>query len=177
MRKIISALLLVASPALAVDGISGVSVSQLGACSGSNIGELKAVNNSDGAVTGACVAGEGETALSTCQCNGAQWMVAGISDLELAEVALATDLEDYAPLAGAEFVGAVSVAVGEGDPEVDVADGVVTVSGALLYVDQPTAPTAADDECVAGTVVITSGFLYFCAATDTWVRAALATWP
>ena len=37
-------------------------------------------------------------------------------------------------------------------------------------------PVTATDPGVAGEVRYESGFLYVCVATDTWVRATLATW-
>lgn len=38
------------------------------------------------------------------------------------------------------------------------------------------APVAANSTGVAGTVTWASGFVYVCVATDTWQRAAIATW-
>jgi len=37
-------------------------------------------------------------------------------------------------------------------------------------------PASAAATCAAGTVVWDSGFVYVCVATDTWKRAAIATW-
>ena len=39
-----------------------------------------------------------------------------------------------------------------------------------------TAPTTATDTCTAGTWAYDASYYYVCVATDTWVRAALATW-
>jgi hypothetical protein len=39
-----------------------------------------------------------------------------------------------------------------------------------------TAPTTATDTCTAGQMAYASGFLYVCIATNTWQRAAMATW-
>ena len=39
-----------------------------------------------------------------------------------------------------------------------------------------TAPSGATDPGAAGQIAYDSGFLYVCTATDTWVRAELATW-
>lgn len=39
-----------------------------------------------------------------------------------------------------------------------------------------TAPSSATDTGTLGEIRITSGFVYYCYATNTWVRAALATW-
>lgn len=49
---------------------------------------------------------------------------------------------------------------------------------AVPPVSLPTAtpPATADATGVAGQVVVASDFVYFCVATDTWVRAAVATW-
>lgn len=38
------------------------------------------------------------------------------------------------------------------------------------------APVTATDACTAGRVAHDAGYIYLCVATDTWVRAALATW-
>jgi hypothetical protein len=39
-----------------------------------------------------------------------------------------------------------------------------------------TAPTSATDTGILGEIRVTSGFVYVCTATNTWVRTALATW-
>lgn len=126
------------------------------------------------------------------------------------------DLSAYAPLAGADFTGPVSMTspdVGSGfefgngaidfytdgtvtfagatvvhgtlnvDPnalgnkELQVATNVVTVLGDLRVSSQLTsAPTNANDPCVVGTTLDTSAYHYYCYATNTWVRVAMATW-
>jgi len=40
-----------------------------------------------------------------------------------------------------------------------------------------TAPSSAADTGTLGEIRIDSGYIYVCTATNTWVRAALATWP
>jgi len=40
-----------------------------------------------------------------------------------------------------------------------------------------TAPASATDTGIAGEIRITPDYIYVCPATNTWVRAALATWP
>jgi len=40
-----------------------------------------------------------------------------------------------------------------------------------------TAPSSAADTGTAGEIRIAADYIYVCVATDTWVRAALATWP
>ncbi len=40
-----------------------------------------------------------------------------------------------------------------------------------------TPPTNANDTCTTGDTIDTATFHYYCAATDTWVRVAMATWP
>ena len=37
-------------------------------------------------------------------------------------------------------------------------------------------PTNANDPCTAGDTIDTATYHYYCAATDTWVRVAMATW-
>ena len=39
------------------------------------------------------------------------------------------------------------------------------------------ATAAANAACTAGEIRWTATYVYLCSATDTWVRAALATWP
>jgi len=39
-----------------------------------------------------------------------------------------------------------------------------------------TAPATAADACTAGTWAYDTGYIYICTATDTWLRAAIATW-
>lgn len=47
----------------------------------------------------------------------------------------------------------------------------------LPYTASPvTAPTFSNDPGTAGQWAYDSGFIYVCVATDTWVRAALASW-
>jgi hypothetical protein len=60
------------------DSIRGVSVSQLGSCSGANVGEFKAVNNLDGASSGVCTSSGGSSGFGSCQCNGSSWIVASM---------------------------------------------------------------------------------------------------
>lgn len=50
-----------------------------------------------------------------------------------------------------------------------------TVAIRLIYGQTP--PTNANDPCTAGDTIDTATFHYYCAATDTWVRVAMATWP
>ena len=38
------------------------------------------------------------------------------------------------------------------------------------------APASASAVGVAGSIVVSGGFIYVCTATNTWVRAAVATW-
>lgn len=40
-----------------------------------------------------------------------------------------------------------------------------------------TAPSSATDTGTAGEIRITATYIYVCTATNTWVRAALSTWP
>jgi len=82
---------------------------------------------------------------------------------------------------------------GDGTAEATVnEDGDTTVTGALSvggfdvdgdgtseYILDDTAPASAAATGVAGTIVFdaTGGYIYFCTATDTWIRVAMATWP
>jgi len=49
------------------------------------------------------------------------------------------------------------------------------VRASLLYVAACT-PASASATCTAGQVCLNATFVYYCAATNTWVRGALATW-
>lgn len=67
-------------------------------------------------------------------------------------------------------------------------DGTNSTAGALLvtngHVNAPqyrlsalnAAPSSATDTGTTGEIRVTSGFIYVCTATNTWVRAALSTW-
>jgi len=59
--------------------------------------------------------------------------------------------------------------------KVDNAGSIVTTQYRLSAMN--TAPASATDTGIAGEVRITPDYIYVCPATDTWVRAALATWP
>ena len=56
------------------------------------------------------------------------------------------------------------------------AAGATGVTGAT-GISGPTTPASAAATGVAGTVVWDTGFIYVCTATNTWKRAAIATWP
>ena len=46
-----------------------------------------------------------------------------------------------------------------------------------LQIKMGTAPASASATGTAGTVIIAADGIYLCTDTDTWVKAALATWP
>jgi len=54
--------------------------------------------------------------------------------------------------------------------------GNVNVMGAMT-INNTLAPTLATDPGVTGQIVWDSGYIYICVDTDTWKRAAIATWP
>ena len=66
-----------------------------------------------------------------------------------------------------------TLSVGSTNPAAFDVDG----DGTEEYILGDTAPAAADSTGTAGTIVISGGYLYFCSATDTWIRAELVTWP
>lgn len=72
------------------------------------------------------------------------------------------------------YFGASATSFYAGSPDstntIDVSNAAVRI----LYSQTP--PTDADDPCTAGDTIDTATFHYYCAATDTWVRAAMATW-
>lgn len=73
------------------------------------------------------------------------------------------------------YFGASATSFYAGSPDstntIDVSNAAVRI----LYSQTP--PTDADDPCTAGDTIDTATFHYYCAATDTWVRVAMATWP
>lgn len=87
----------------------------------------------------------------------------------LTDYALASSLSGYVPVmkAGDQTIAAT----GSGS------DVILNAAGAIRLVTAQVAPTAADDACAAGDFIPTATFLYFCSATNTWVRVAVATWP
>lgn len=55
--------------------------------------------------------------------------------------------------------------------------GDVTVGGTgKFYVSTSQTPASATEACTAGQIAWDSGFIYVCVATDTWKKAAIATW-
>lgn len=50
------------------------------------------------------------------------------------------------------------------------------IEGSLILSEKETAPSAATDPGVKGTVIVADDAIYVCIATDTWVKADLATW-
>jgi len=57
-------------------------------------------------------------------------------------------------------------------------EGVLNLAGSRINVhSQQSPPTNANDSCTAGDTIDTATFHYYCEATDTWVRVAMATWP
>lgn len=56
--------------------------------------------------------------------------------------------------------------------------GWTTVIGTRVNITSlQTPPTNSNDTCTAGDTIDTATYHYYCAATDTWVRVAMATWP
>lgn len=56
-------------------------------------------------------------------------------------------------------------------------DGVLSASADVVrIISGQTPPTNANDPCTAGDTIDTATYHYYCAATDTWVRVAMATW-
>lgn len=51
-----------------------------------------------------------------------------------------------------------------------------TVTTGSLYVTTSVTPASATAACTTGRVVWDASFVYVCVATNTWVRATLATW-
>ena len=74
---------------------------------------------------------------------------------------------------GEVVVGSVLTVGGTNPASFDV-DG----DGTAEYILGDTAPAAADSTGTAGTIVFNAAdnYIYFCIATDTWVRVEMATW-
>ena len=71
----------------------------------------------------------------------------------------------------ASFAGVVSTNLGS-------PLGFTGIGGSRVNITSlQTPPTNANDTCTAGDTIDTATFHYYCAATDTWVRVAMATWP
>lgn len=64
----------------------------------------------------------------------------------------------------------------------DTTQVVETEEGKAIAFDQlmlnalNTAPASAVDTGIAGEIRVAADYIYVCTATDTWVRAAIATW-
>jgi len=70
----------------------------------------------------------------------------------------------------AQFYGSTSTSLGSGA-------GLTNVLGTRVNITSlQTPPTNANDPCTAGDTIDTATYHYYCAATDTWVRVAMATW-
>jgi hypothetical protein len=56
-------------------------------------------------------------------------------------------------------------------------EGVLNLAGSRINVhSQQSPPTNANDSCTAGDTIDTATFHYYCEATNSWVRAPMATW-
>lgn len=95
-----------------------------------------------------------------------------------------TDASNYVRASLAATGTAVTLAAetaGTGTDDVDVnvtaaGAGKIKLNSQLLKTAFDTAPANASDTGTAGEVRITATHIYVCTATNTWVRAALATW-
>ncbi len=54
--------------------------------------------------------------------------------------------------------------------------GTGTATVGQVTITSPVVPSSASDTGIAGTIAWASGFVYVCVATNTWQRAAIATW-
>ncbi len=59
---------------------------------------------------------------------------------------------------------------------VDAAIDTVIARDSEVTLAPVSAPATAVDTCTAGTWAYDTGYIYICTATDTWLRAAIATW-
>ena len=77
---------------------------------------------------------------------------------------------DIASDGSSSFYGVTATNIG-------VAGGSTSINGSRVNVaSSQTPPTNANDACTTGDTIDTATFHYYCAATDTWVRVAMATW-
>ena len=67
-----------------------------------------------------------------------------------------------------------TVALGDGAHDIrrDNIDG----ADPTVWTRNVAAPSAAADACTPGDIAVAAGYVYFCYATDTWLRAVIATW-
>ena len=75
----------------------------------------------------------------------------------------------------AGYFGATSTSFYAGSPSGATSIGLSDGAFRVTYAQTP--PTNANDACTTGDTIDTATFHYYCAATDTWVRVAMATWP
>ncbi len=82
-------------------------------------------------------------------------------------------------VATATTTPAVTLTLGAITPTSVAASGAITalsVAGTTTLLASA-APASAGAAGVTGTITWDAGFVYICVATNTWVRAAIATWP
>ena len=73
--------------------------------------------------------------------------------------------------------GAASM-YGDASTNLGSTSGLTAINGLRVnFSSAQTPPANANDACTAGDFIPTTGFIYFCTATDTWKRVAIATWP
>lgn len=91
--------------------------------------------------------------------------------------ATATQLAASVNIGGVSFNGSTSIDLpGVNQAGTQDTSGNAATATVATRVSDTTAPATATDTGTAGEVRYDGSFIYVCVATDTWVRAALATW-
>jgi hypothetical protein len=74
-----------------------------------------------------------------------------------------------------DAIEALQLKIGiDGSTDVNSLDHKVSLTQTkILFVGEPVSATSTG---VAGTVIVSNGYIYVCTATNTWVRSAVATW-
>ena len=124
---------------------------------------------------------DGQTIQGLAGANQAR-VVIGVDDSHAVEIF--SDGESYSSLtvSDASVYAASpsfnnSISVGDAYVHVYAFDGILHLFGGTVRVESSqTPPTNANDPCTVGDTIDTATFHYYCHATDTWVRVAMAAW-
>jgi hypothetical protein len=104
---------------------------------------------------------------------GTEGLMVGAANIAIAAPLQKLDVRGNAGASQAQFTNTATGSTAN----VGALFGIASDGKGTMRLPVTAVPTNATDTCVAGTVAINASFLYYCAATDTWTRVALATWP
>lgn len=94
-----------------------------------------------------------------------------------AKTGVTVDVEGYVATALADYSTALEAATTLATALEDYPTEAELSTTLADYAKVVAAPAAANSTGVAGTIAYDASYVYVCVATDTWVRAALTTWP